>query len=572
MVAAEFGLFEVALSGFEEGDRYAYQLDDGPERPCPASRWQPDGVHAPSALYFPECFHWNDHDWKGIPQHKLVIYELHVGTFTRDGSFEAASSRLPELKELGVTAIEIMPVAQFPGRRNWGYDGVHPYAVQNSYGGPRELQRFVDTAHACGLAVILDVVYNHLGPEGNYLGEFGPYFTDRYSTPWGSAMNFDGPDSEPVRQFIINNALMWVRDFQIDGLRLDAIQTIYDLGPYHILQELQSCVQSEADRTGRIVHVIGETNQNDSRLVRPEEEGGLGLDGIWSDDFHHSIHSLLTRECFGYYQAFGTPEDLVKAYNDVFVYDGSYHPFRRRRVGNPVDELDRSRFVVCIKNHDQIGNRPHGDRMETYLPEAAQRLACGLLLLSPCVPLIFMGTEYAESAPFPFFCSFLDQRLAKSVKAGRLREFRFLQIDGKIDMPAPDEIATFESAVLSWHWPDSSHSARMRLLYSDLLNARQEWPALIDRQHTSAKLIPSIHETLSPAFQFLQIERGADEKIVAIANYGDQPIPLNTLPNSLPIVLSTEEPQYGGGRNISEVPDHLLGYELLIFGPESYRR
>ncbi len=310
-----------------------------------------------------------------------------------------------------------MPVAQFPGDRNWGYDGVYPYAVQNSYGGPRALQRFVDAAHQLGLAVILDVVYNHFGPEGNYMAKYGPYFTDRYRTPWGKAVNYDGPESDAVRQFVIDNACTWVRDFHIDGLRLDAVQTIYDLSPRHILAELQAAVQREAGGGGRLVHVIAETDQNDVRLVRPSEIGGYGLDGVWSDDFHHSVHALLTGERDGYYLDFGEPSQVAKALNDVFVYDGCYSPFRRRRHGSRVGAADRTHFVVCIQNHDQVGNRARGDRLSTLVPPAAQRLACGLLLLSPCVPLLFMGEEYGETRPFPFFCSFEDAALVEAVSA-----------------------------------------------------------------------------------------------------------------------------------------------------------
>ena len=308
---------------------------------------------------------------EAIAPEDLVFYELHVGTFTPEGTFAAIIPRLPELASLGVTAIELMPVAQFPGDRNWGYDGVHPNAVQNSYGGPRALQQLVDAAHRAGLAVFLDVVYNHLGPEGNYFGKFGPYFTDRYQTPWGQAINYDGPDSDPVRQFVVDNACQWVRDFHIDGLRLDAVHAIFDLGARHILADIQAAVQAEADLAGRRVHVIAESNQNDVRLVSPVERGGYGLDGVWNDDFHHSVHALLTGERDGYYEDFGQPADLAKAVNDVFVYDGCYSPFRRRRHGSRVGDLDRTRFVVCVQNHDQVGNRAQGDRLSVLVPPAA---------------------------------------------------------------------------------------------------------------------------------------------------------------------------------------------------------
>ena len=351
------GYFTHRQAQAEEGLRYAYQLADGREYPDPASRWQPEGVHAASALFSPQSYAWSDAEWRGVARDESGHLRIARRAPSRRRarwrqSFRACRNWL----SLGVTAVELMPVAQFSGDRNWGYDGVHPYAVQNSYGGPRALQRLVDAAHQIGLAVILDVVYNHLGPEGNYLGNFGPYFTDRYHTPWGTAVNYDGPDSDAVRQFVVDNACAWVRDFHADGLRLDAVQTIYDFGPRHILAEIQAAVQREAARAGRPVHVIAESNQNDVRLVRSRDRGGYGLDGVWSDDFHHGIHALLTGERDGYYLDFGEPAQVAKALNDVFVYDGCYSPFRRRRHGSRVGAIDRTRFVVCIQNHDQVGD------------------------------------------------------------------------------------------------------------------------------------------------------------------------------------------------------------------------
>ena len=340
-----------------------------------------------------------------------------------------------------------------------------------------------------GLAVILDVVYNHIGPEGNYFAKFGPYFTDRYHTPWGKAINFDGPDSDPVRQFVIDNACAWVRDFHVDGLRLDAVQTIYDFSARHILADIKAAVKQVADSQGRIVHVIAETNQNDVRLINPPERGGYGLDAVWSDDFHHSVHALLTGERDGYYQDFGRAEDLAKAYNSVFVYDGCFSPFRRRRHGSLVGSLKRTQFVVCVQNHDQVGNRAQGDRFGSILSPPAQRLACGLLLLSPCVPLLFMGEEYGEQRPFPFFCSFSDAGLIEAVRRGRREEFAALRFDWSTEIPDPQSPETFLSAKLAWSWPEGSLQAKHRRLYQDLLAARRQWPALRDREHTNARLI-----------------------------------------------------------------------------------
>ena len=550
MTADAEGYFVHREPQADEGLRYCYKLADGRELPDPASRWQPDGVHRPSSLFFPESFSWTDQAWRGVAREDLVIYELHVGAFTPEGTFEAILPRLPELLELGVTAVELMPVAQFAGDRNWGYDAVYPYAVQNSYGGPRALQRFVDSAHRLGMAVLLDVIYNHLGPEGNYLAHFGPYFTDRYHTPWGKAINYDGPQSDPVRRFVIDNACAWVRDFHIDGLRLDAVHAIYDLSAQHILAELQAEVQREAVRAGRRVHVIAETNQNDVRLVRPRNRGGHGLDGAWNDDFHHAVHALLTGERDGYYLDFGRPEHLAKTFRDVFVYDGCYSPFYRRRHGNRVGRTDRTRFVVCIQNHDQIGNRAMGDRLGALVAPPAMRLATGLLMLSPCVPLLFMGEEYGERRPFPFFCSFDDPAVVDAVREGRREEFTALEFEWEAEIPDAQSPDTFASARLGWQWPEGSPQAQMRQLYKDLLTARREWPALGDRRHTTARLLKRDHCAESDQSPILLIlHRGREDALLAVANLSahESPLPLLELGDRA-MLLSTEDVRYGGVR------------------------
>lgn len=557
------GYFVYRRAHVADGSRYVFSLADGNEYPDPASRWQPEGVHRASAVFSPASYAWTDQQWQGVAREDLVIYELHVGAFTPQGTFDAALARLPELASLGITAIELMPVAQFPGSRNWGYDGVYPYAVQNSYGGPEALQRFVDAAHGNGLAVILDVVYNHLGPEGNYFAKFGPYFTDRYHTPWGMAINYDGPDSDAVRQFVIDNACAWVRDFHVDGLRLDAVQTIYDSGPLHILAEIQSAVQREAARQGRVVHVIAETNQNDVRLIHPEDRGGYGLDGLWSDDFHHSVHALLTGERDGYYLDFGEAAQVTKTFNDVFVYDGRYSPFHRRRHGSRVGTIDRTKFVICVQNHDQVGNRARGERLGTLVPPSSQRLACGLLLLSPCVPLLFMGEEYGEQRPFPFFCSFDDPVVVEGVRRGRREEFAALAFRWGAEIPDAQDAKTFAAAKLDWEWPEGSASAKRRQLYRDLLSARRRWPALRDRQHTTAELLGGSGSNDSA---ILILRRGEGEPIVAVANLTPNTLSLDALElGGKRIVLSTEDVCYGGSRLLGELPEEILPHELLIY-------
>ena len=333
MNPSELGYFDVTVSGTEPGARYRYVLDGQKERPDPASRFQPEGVHGPSEVIDPEAFQWSDDRWTGVPFHQLIIYELHVGTFTKEGTFQAIIPFLEYLRnDLGITAIELMPVAQFPGRRNWGYDGVYPFAVQASYGGSEGLKTFVNTCHQKGIAVVLDVVYNHLGPEGNYLGDFGPYFTDRYKTPWGCAINYDGPESDEVRVYFINNALYWVTEFHIDALRLDAIHGIFDFSACHILRELTAAVHAQADRLGRAIHVIAESDLNDVRVISPIAEGGYGLDGQWNDDFHHALHTVLTGERRGYYEDFGRLDQLATALCEGYVYSGQRSSFRRRHV------------------------------------------------------------------------------------------------------------------------------------------------------------------------------------------------------------------------------------------------
>jgi maltooligosyltrehalose trehalohydrolase len=585
----------------EEGLRYGFQLADGREYPDPASRWQPEGVHRPSALFSPQAHAWSDAAWRGVPRRELVIYELHVGTFTAEGTFDAIVPRLPQLISLGVTALELMPVAQFPGDRNWGYDGAYPYAVQDSYGGPRGLQRLIDAAHHVGLAVLLDVVYNHLGPEGNYLGAFGPYFTDRYRTPWGTAVNFDGPDSDAVRQFVIDNACAWVRDFHADGLRLDAVHAIYDFSPRHVLEEIQAAVRREAASARRIVHVIAESDQNDVRLVRPRNRGGYGLDGVWSDDFHHAVHALLTGERDGYYGDFGGPTEVAKAIGDVFVYDGCYSAFRRRRHGSRARGLDRTRFVVCMQNHDQVGNRARGERLCTMIPPAAQRMACGLLSLSPCLPLLFMGEEYGEERPFPFFCSFDDPVVVEGVRRGRRQAFDAdtmhanpkrqrgngsessltlrvgLRGDREQDIPDPQDVKTFAAAKLAWAWPAGSAHAQLRQLYQDLLLARRRWPALGDGRHTTARLLA---EPGSNRPALLLLQRGGEDGLLAVANLTSRDVLIAALElDGRELLLSTEDVRYGGCRNVlpstsgrgtggegAGTLQQIFPYELLVFG------
>jgi maltooligosyltrehalose trehalohydrolase len=472
MEKLDHGYYFAATEAMEPGARYFYRLDHRRELPDPASRFQPEGVHCPSQLVDISTFNWTDGDWKGVALQHSIFYELHVGTYTPEGSFDALIPHLPELAALGITTIELMPVAQFPGARNWGYDGVFPYAPQNTYGGPAGLQRLVNAAHAHGLAVALDVVYNHLGPEGNYLGSYGPYFTDRYRTPWGEAMNFDGAGSDEVRRFFVENALHWLEDYHFDALRLDAIHGIFDFSARPFLSQLKSSVAELSRRLGRQIHLIAESDLNDARVILPREHGGYDLDAQWSDDFHHSVHTLLTGEKNGYYRDFGDISHLVTTLRDGWCYSGQYSAYRQRKHGNSPQGISASHFVVCSQNHDQIGNRAMGERLSALADFEALKLAAGVTLLSPFVPLLFMGEEYVERAPFQYFTGHLDPALAEAVRRGRQEEFAAFGWKGRI--PDPQDESTFRRSQLRHDLKSQEPHSTLLQFYRRLIRFRRE--------------------------------------------------------------------------------------------------
>lgn len=465
------------------GTRYRYRLDGTRERPDPASRCQPAGVHGPSAV-IDHRFNWSDSGWCGVPLSELVIYELHVGTFTPEGSFEAIIPYLPLLRDLGITAIELMPIAHFPGTRNWGYDGVYLFAPHTAYGGVIGLKRLVDAAHAHGIAVLLDVVYNHFGPEGNYLWDIAPpAFTDRYRTPWGAAINYDGAESDLVRWLVIENALEWLREYHIDGLRLDATHAIFDMSPYHILEELADRVQAQAVSLGRPAYLFAEHPLNDPRFARAKALGGYGLTGIWSDDFHHALHALLTGEQQGYYEGFGSIEQMATAIERSFVFAGEYSPHARRRFGRDPSDLAVEQFVVFMQNHDQVGNRAIGDRLGANLSDAQLRLAAATVLISPYTSLIFMGEEYNEPAPFQYFTDHSDPVLITNVREGRKREFAYFLQPGQ-DVPDPQDPATFHRSKLNHALRTVGRHAAHQHFYRELLRLRRALPELRQRPRT----------------------------------------------------------------------------------------
>jgi maltooligosyltrehalose trehalohydrolase len=474
LTKGEDGYHEATVADVPPGARYLYDLG-GVERPDPASRLQPEGVHGPSEVMSPD-FAWHDDGWKGIALEDYVVYELHTGTFTPEGTFDAAIGRLDHLRDLGITAVELMPIGQFPGGRNWGYDGTYVGAAQASYGGPLALKRFVDAAHVRGMAVLLDVVYNHLGPEGNYLRDFGPYFTDRYKTPWGEAVNFDGAQSDHVRWFFIHNALQWIDEFHIDGLRVDAVHAIADRSAEPFLQDLTTAVRERATALGRHVYTIAESDLNDPRVIAPASELGLGFDSQWCDDFHHSLHVLLTGESDGYYEDFGRVSDLARVLTSGYLFRGQHSPYRGRKHGAAPKTRNGAQFVVCAQNHDQVGNRLRGDRLSTLVPPEALRLIAAAVVLSPFIPMLFMGEEYGETAPFQYFTSHGDADLIEAVRKGRLEEFD--DFDWAGDPPDPHAEETFTGSKLDWSLLDRHEHASLRDVYRELLRLRRETPSL----------------------------------------------------------------------------------------------
>ncbi|WP_034643339.1 malto-oligosyltrehalose trehalohydrolase [Desulfovibrio inopinatus] len=473
------GLYRLRVDDVKAGNRYQFVLNGDIRRPDPVSHFQSESVHGPSTVVDHDAFRWTDHGYTPPPFGALVIYELHVGTFTPEGTFAAAMLKIDYLVELGVSAVEIMPVAAFPGERNWGYDGVFPYSVHQAYGGPDALKAFVDACHSRGMAVIMDVVYNHLGPEGNYLRDFGPYFTNHYHTPWGDALNFDGAGSDGVRNFFLQNALHWLGLYHIDGLRLDAVHAIYDQQPIHILQELAQVVSSYGKACGFSPYLIAESNLNDPRLTSPLDTHGLGMDATWSDDFHHSVHTLLTGERNGYYMDFGSIDHLGTAVRDGFSYQGEYAPSRDHAVGAPCRESPATAFVNSIQTHDQVGNRIGGERLAGLVGFESLKLAAGLLLVTPCIPMLFMGEEFGEDHPFHYFVSHTDDRLIEAVRKGRAREFKSFKWKGTpID---PQAESTFIDSKLDWSKTCTGNHAILLEFYKRLLQLRRalstlSWP------------------------------------------------------------------------------------------------
>lgn len=482
------GYWQVDVPELTAGALYRFRLGRELVRPDPASHFQPHGVHGPSALVDHEAHVWHDQGFVPPPLSELILYEIHLGTFTPEGTCEAAAQRLADLAALGATAVQVMPVGQFPGSRNWGYDGVYPFSVHHAYGGPDGFKRFVAACHAQGLAVILDVVYNHLGPEGNYLRNFGPYFTDRYKTPWGEAVNFDGPESDHVRHYFFQNILHWLTRYHVDGFRLDATHAIHDQRPRPFLRELADLVRAYGTTHGRTPLLLAENDLNDPRLATAAAAGGLGLSGIYNEDFHHSVHAWLTGERHGYYRDYGSMAHLVRTLDLGFAYTGQYSSYRRRGHGEDPSALPAEALVAFLQNHDQTGNRAYGERLAALLPFEALKVAAGLLLLSPFTPLLFMGEEYGEDRPFLYCVSHGDAGLIQAVRAGRLAEFAGLRQE---DRPPPDPQAetTFHRSKLDWDKRTVGHHGHLLAWHRELTRLRKQMsPGMAGRKRSTVLL------------------------------------------------------------------------------------
>jgi maltooligosyltrehalose trehalohydrolase len=499
------------------GTDYAFRLDDHDPLPDPRSRWQPYGVHGPSRVFDPASFHWTDSGWLGPRDGDGVLggvfYELHVGTFTSEGTLAAAAERLPHLVELGVDVVELLPLGAFPGRWGWGYDGAHPGAVHAPYGGPEGLQRFVDAAHGHGLGVCLDVVDNHLGPSGNYLAKFGPYFTDRVSTPWGAAVNLDGPGSGPVRRWILDRALGWFVDFHVDALRLDAVHELHDRSRRPLLAELSDATAELSRRLKRPLALVAESDLNDPRMVEPTSEGGLGMTAQWDDDVHHAIHALLTGERQGYYVDFGSLEVLAAVLTRVFWHQGGWSTFRQADWGRPVDPARHRghQFLAYLQNHDQVGNRALGDRISEHVPPGLLAAGAALVLCGPFTPMLFMGEEWGASTPWRFFTDFDELPLARAVRSGRREEFAEHGWEPG-DVPDPQSTSTRSASVLDWSEISVGDHARLLDWYRSLISLRRSTPELL------ADDLRGVHTTYDEEARWFVLERGSFRVVVNLAD------------------------------------------------------
>ncbi|HEX5431391.1 MAG TPA: malto-oligosyltrehalose trehalohydrolase [Bryobacteraceae bacterium] len=526
------------------GIDYSFVLDDREPLPDPRSPWQRLGVHGPSCVVDHAAFQWTDAGWQAPPLASGIVYEIHTGTFTPEGTFDGAIDRIGYLANLGITHAELMPVNEFPGGWGWGYDGVDLFAPHHAYGGPEALKRFVDACHAAGLAVLLDVVYNHLGPAGNYLGRFAPYFTDRYSTPWGEAVNLDGAGSREVRRFFCDNALMWLRDYHFDGLRIDAVHAIFDFSAVHFLEQLATEVKALEAHLGRHLAVIAESDLNDPRIVTPRECGGYEIDAQWSDDFHHALHTVLTGETAGYYADFGKLADLAKALENAYVYDGRDSIYRKRKHGRKPRGLSGSRFLGYLQNHDQVGNRARGERSSQLMSRGRLKMAAALVLCSPFVPMLFQGEEFGATAPFQYFTNHPDPDLGRAVSEGRRREFAAAGCDPE-NIPDPQDPDTFLRSKINWAEIEQEPHRELLEWHCQLIALRRAIPALTDGR------LDRVQVRFCESGRWLAMQRGP---VVLACNLGKerQAVPV---PFTGALILASAAESVAAGSALELPPD-----------------
>lgn len=528
-------LYTATIEGQGLEPLYKFRLTGEGDFPDPYSHYQPAGVHGFSQVTDHGRYQWKDAAWKGPGLEELIFYEIHTGTFSPEGTFKGIMGKLDYLKELGINAIELMPVTQTPGRWNWGYDGVNLFSVNCNYGTPDELKELVDRCHRQGISVFLDVVYNHFGPEGNYLPVFGPYFTEKYSTPWGAAVNFDDLQNEIMRQMVLDSVRYWLETYHLDGLRLDAVQTMQDDSPTHILAEISRVARGTGEKTGRPIAVIAETDENDVRVISSPREGGFGMDAQWMDDFHHCIHTVLTGENDGYYVDYGRLTDLQKVYKN-YLYTGEYSSFWQKPRGTDGADRPGRQFVVAIQNHDQVGNRAEGERLSKLVDFPYLKAAAGLMFFAPYLPLLFMGEEYGEMQPFLFFTDYTGPELKEAVSKGRREEFEAFGWD---DFPDPQDEQTFYHSRLTCREEWSHQNGQLFNFYRDLIELRRTHPALKipDKEGTEIKT--------DEGRKLVEVNRRAgDAKLTAYFNLGDGTLELGHIPERQ--ILNSEWRQYGG--------------------------
>ena len=534
---------EVATAG--PGSDYGFVIDGlEPAVPDPRTQWQPNGVHAESRVVDHAAFAWSDNGWQSPPLSSALIYELHLGTFTPEGTLKSAESHLDYLKDLGVTHVELMPIANFPGKRGWGYDGVDLYAIFNAYGEPDDLKDFVNTAHAKGLAVLLDVVYNHLGPVGNYLEKFGPYFNPNHSTPWGAAVNFEEAGATEVRRYLVDNTLMWLRDYHFDGLRLDAVHSFNDRSAIHFLEQLAGEVKRLEAELGKHFILIAESDLNDPRIVKAEEAGGYGLDAQWSDDFHHALFSVISGEREGYYADFGSLAALAKSLKCVFVYDGNYSEYRGRNHGRQVVGLSGHRFVGFVQNHDQVGNRAQGERVSHEAGVGRAKIAAALVITAPFVPMLFQGEEFGASSPFLYFTDFEDPELGRLISEGRKKEFVAFGWSPD-EIPDPQAEETFTRSLLQWSELTEEPHASLLQWHKDLIHLRRS------RNELSDGNLNAVHVRFDESAQWLVLERGS---LRVACNLGQAPVEVE-IGNGAQVLLASDDSVSLSGTNLKLGPD-----------------